>query len=321
MEEQLVAENIEHIGGPQPSLEEDGFPTVVSLVRDAEVYVEAFVGHYRSLGCRRIVMLDNGSSDRTVQIAGAAPEVTLMRCGLPFDRFKRAMRRYLTRAYCIHRWCLYVDIDEFFDYPDSDKVGLDRFLSYLEQHRFTAVVAQMLDLFPARLSPTSDVGDLLFRSRHRLYDIAHIERRPYLVPGNILGDPRIEMYYGGIRAAVFGGNPWLTKHPLFFFDDNALPFLEDSHRVEGAHVADVTGVLYHYKFAGDFQARVDRAVREENYYNASHEYRCYASVLRDDPFVELKQKSSKDLNGPNILIDNGFLIASERYKRFAAAHL
>lgn len=102
MEEQLVAENIEHIGCPQPSLEEDGFPTAVSLVRDAEVYVEAFVGHYRSLGCRRIVMLDNGSSDRTVQIAGAAPEVTLMRCGLPFDRFKRAMRRYLTRAYCIH---------------------------------------------------------------------------------------------------------------------------------------------------------------------------------------------------------------------------
>lgn len=317
-EDRYVGHNTLHFAGPVSDSERLHTPIVVSLIRDAEIYIDAFVHHYRSLGCRRIIMLDNGSSDRTVEKVRAYPEVTLLHCSLPFDLYKRAMRRYLIRSYCKGAWCLCVDVDEFFDYPESRCVGLDHFIAYLERYRFSAVVAQMLDMFPERLVRMPDSEDLLFRQCHRLFDVAHIEPRPYLVPGNHVADPRVQMYYGGIRAAVFGFKPWLTKHPLFYCNEEVLPFLEDSHRVEQARVADVTSVLYHYKFAGDFHCRVERAVREENYYHASHEYKCYSAVLQMRPSVELRQPTSQVLDDPEILLNNGFLVASDAYKRFTS---
>ncbi len=49
------------------------------------------------------------------------------------------------------RWCLYVDIDELFDYPYSEVVSLDSFLRYLTSKSYTAVMAHMLDMFPEAL--------------------------------------------------------------------------------------------------------------------------------------------------------------------------
>jgi hypothetical protein len=287
----------------------------VSLVRDAEVYLEAWLAHYRGLGCETIALLDNGSRDRTVEIACAHPSVSVFRCGLPFDGWKRAMRRWLIHRFARDRWCLCVDADEFFDWPRSAAVSLADLVHYLEAGGFTAVVAQMLELFPEVLGPPGPEG--AFRDHHRFFDLEGIDREPYRVDGNEIADARIETYHGGIRRTLFGFRPWLTKHPLFFCDDRVRPFFDDSHRVEGARVADLTAVLYHYKFAGDFRARVARAVREGNYYRNSLEYRHYAAVLEEDPDLRLARRTSRLLAGPDDLLARGFLVASEAYRGFA----
>ena len=41
-----------------------------------------------------------------------------------------------------------LDVDELFDYPYSDVVSLGSFLRYLSKKSYTAVTAQMLDMFP-----------------------------------------------------------------------------------------------------------------------------------------------------------------------------
>src|SRR5262245_51355336 len=73
---------------------------VVCLVRNGENYVQSFVRHYLRLGFKHIFLLDNGSTDRTVELARAHAEVTVLRCRLKFRRFKRDMRDYLFRKYC-----------------------------------------------------------------------------------------------------------------------------------------------------------------------------------------------------------------------------
>ena len=49
-------------------------------------------------------------------------------------------------------WVLCVDIDELFDYPFRREIPTVDLLRYLNRCGFTAVVAQLLDLFPKRRS-------------------------------------------------------------------------------------------------------------------------------------------------------------------------
>ena len=64
----LLPSKVEHICGPQHvsySLEE---LLVISVVRNGELYVKSFLDHYRSMGVKHFVFLDNGSTDRTVEL-------------------------------------------------------------------------------------------------------------------------------------------------------------------------------------------------------------------------------------------------------------
>jgi hypothetical protein len=98
------------------------------------------------------------------------------------------------------RWSLTVDMDELFDYPYSDVVGLGSLLRYLNSGEYTAVVAQMLDMFPEKLLSSvvgderelADREDEPLKELHRFYDISGV---------------RVQEYYpalGYIRAKVLG---------------------------------------------------------------------------------------------------------------------
>jgi hypothetical protein len=57
------------------------------------------------------------------------------------------MKEYLVRRFSKGRWNLCVDIDEFFDLPFSTIATMNALLHYLNMKRYSAVIAQMLDLF------------------------------------------------------------------------------------------------------------------------------------------------------------------------------
>ena len=89
---------------------------VVSLVRDGAVYLPEFLRHYRELGAKHIVLLDNGSTDGTPALVASEPDVTVMRTPAPFKIYENIMRRWLVTRFGRRNWVLCVDIDEFFDY-------------------------------------------------------------------------------------------------------------------------------------------------------------------------------------------------------------
>ena len=103
--------------------------------------------HYRELGVAHCVFLDNGSTDDTVDRLCAYPCVTVLQTDAPYEKFENTMKRYLADRFSQGRWNLCADIDELFDYPFSGTLPLAAFLGYLNQRGFTAVVAQLLDLF------------------------------------------------------------------------------------------------------------------------------------------------------------------------------
>jgi len=322
MTDQIPPRSIEHLYGPEEVAYEADELVVVCLVRDGRPYVKSFVEHYASMGTKHIFFLDNESTDGTVEALKKYDNVTVLRTALPFKRYALLVRQYLIERFGRGRWCLCVDIDELFDYPYSDIVGLGSLLRYLNERSYTAVAAQMLDMFPEEpLSGSgrpSELPDEPLKERHRFYDVSNISRITMrghpLFRNNTLESSEVEALRGGIRQTLFGFRANLTKFPLVFSDGRVTPFDGSTHWVDNARIADLTCVLLHYKFLdGYLREQAAQAVREEHHYDNSAEYKEYLRVLEGNPTLRVKQDTSKEIQGVNDLVENGFLIVSEDY--------
>ena len=146
-QKQAIHNSIEHLYGPDSVDLRNDELIVLAQVRNSRPYVKAFVEHYSSMGVKHMVFLDNGSTDGTVEALKEYDNVTVLRTTLPFRTHNVAMRQYLIERFGRRRWSLLVDVDELFDYPFSDVVGLGTLLRYLNENRYTAMVAHMLDMF------------------------------------------------------------------------------------------------------------------------------------------------------------------------------
>ena len=145
---------------------------VCCLVRDAAYQVDSFINYYQRLGARHIVVMDNGSVDDTMERALSWDGVTVLRTGLSYPIYKYAFKQYFLDRFGLHCWCLIADVDERFDYPASSRISISQFLAYLNLHGYTAVMSQMLDLFPAGpISAWPENGQSL-EQESRFYDFS-----------------------------------------------------------------------------------------------------------------------------------------------------
>jgi hypothetical protein len=319
--QQIVHPTVEHVHG----LEEVAYGmdelVVLCLLRDGRPYVRSFVEHYSSMGAKHLVFLDNGSTDGTVEALKEYANVTVLRTELPFKGHQGVMKRYLIDRFGRGRWSLLVDIDEFFDYPYSDVIGLDSLLGYLNGNSYTAVAAQMLDMFPERpLSGRASSLDENLIEVHRFYDISNLRRRRITEhrrqpPGNTYASSEIEAFSRGIRWTVFGVSAFLTKHPLVFLDGNVKPM--PPHWVSNARVADFTGVLLHYKFLADHLHKQATQAPRARSPEARARYNKYLEALEETPDLVVKGEAARELKSVNDLVDNGFLVVSEEYMMLA----
>src|SRR5215217_5630831 len=320
-EDKILHSSIDHLHGPEEVPYGEDELVVVCLVRDGRPYVKSFVEHYRSLGAKHLFFLDNNSTDGTVEALQNYNNVTVLETMLPYKEYDVLFKQYLVGRFGKKdRWCLCVDIDELFDYPYSDVVGLGSLLGYLTEKSYTAVAAQMLDMFSEEpLSAREGNPDDPLKERHRFYDTSNITRRSnkrrHYRHNNTLESDDIVIFSSGIRGPTFGDKRiLLTKHPLVFLDGKVKPLHPGTHWVANARIADITCVLLHYKFLdGYFHKQAAQAVREGQYYNASARYKRYLEVLDKNPSLRVKQESARELRSVNDLVENGFLVVSEEY--------
>jgi len=314
----LLHHSLEHLHGPAeiPGRKDD--LVVLCLLRDGEPHLRTFVEHHFALGAKHLVFLDNGSTDGTVEALKEYDNVTVLRTRLPYRTYQVSMKQYLVQRFGHGRWTLYADVDELFDYPYSDVVSLKALLGYLNDNRYTAVVAHMLDVFPeSALSEVAEGGSL--KERHRFYDLADVIVREYSEAGdldNVVSNGEIKIYQGGVQKRLFGISPLLTKHSLVFLDGKLRPMDLSDHFAGGARVADFTGLLLHYKLSAGLYGMVRREVEERSYPNRYGKYDKYAKVLEGAPSLPITSETSRELGNVNDLAHNGFLAVSEEYLSF-----
>ena len=315
----LLRGRVEHVRGPLRIAYANDELLVITLVRNGALYIRSFLNHYRSMGAKHFVFLDNGSTDQTHEMLCAEDGVTVLRTDAPYNKYENTMKRYLAETFSPNRWNLCADIDELFDYPFSQSLTLADFLGYLNSNHYTAVVAQMLDMFsdvPLDEIESSPNDDL--KTKYPFYDISQIDLEEYTWSERT--NPDIKMQWGGIRKMVFGSYNGLTKSPLVRMDGKVKPFIR-WHHVKGARMADISCILMHYPFVSSFSAKVEDAVRTGRYgFKVTDEYEMYSKGLNGSTRLTFKRDSAQRFQGLEPLVENRFLIVSEKYRQWVQAH-
>jgi hypothetical protein len=324
LREQVVSMNVRHLRGPRTVELSNNEAAVTCVLRNAQYHLEAFINHYLQMGFRHIFLLDNGSSDQTLSIARSYDSVSICQSNLPVSSYQRLLKRYIARRSVRGGWCLDADVDEFFDYPLSGSVSLPTFLSYLNDHRYTALLTQLLDMFSDQpLSQLASGDQDNIKSVYQYFDTSDITRTDYrgsaiaLKYGyaNRLADSRIQLYWGGIRKTLYGNDCLLSKHSLFRRDESTVLF-PHVHFVNRASVADLTGVMLHYKLTHN--ALASAVQNRDNFTENSGSYNAFIDILRREPDLKVRRGTAQRYLGATALVEDGFLLASSAYKEYAA---
>lgn len=323
-----LLDHIHHVSGPVSFGYEEDECIVVCLVRNGGEHLPSFLAHYRALGVRRFVFVDNGSEDGSRTLLESQPDTTVYESKLPHKHYENELRRLIIERHCQRRWCLNVDIDELFDYPGSERLPLGDLLGYLRERGATALVGYLLDMF-AEENVFGAARAVDLKSEYPYYDVADVEKVPYLAPevanfcdGNQLLDASVRCYFGGIRKRVFSGKTsaqfLLTKHPLVFLDGVLKPSVHP-HYSNRARVADLTSVLYHYKLTPSFKAKASESVKSGRYVEfAQRQYDEYHRQLGARSSLRIETPGRQRLQNAWQLVDDGFLQVSSTYRDYLA---
>ncbi|MEP1766202.1 MAG: glycosyltransferase family 2 protein [Sulfitobacter sp.] len=295
----------------------------IVLVRDGSYYIDDFLAYYRALGVKYFAFVDNGSSDGTLDRLKSEVGCVVDRAVLPLGQYEDLLRAYPAETYGRDRWCLYVDMDEQFDFEGRETHGLSALIHYLEMRGETALMAQMLEMFPK--TPLTEVRDFTFKQSLEAfdyYDISTVDCHGYhsaeipfegLLRGNQLTSTALQFKFGGVRGKVFGEACCLTKHPLIFNGAEVIP-APHPHLSQHVIVSDFTAVIRHYKFAGNIVARDAASAGSGDL--AHGEDAARLEVLNAQQSLTLYSEDAQPWRGVEALCEDGFLTCSDAYRAY-----
>ena len=322
LREYILMLKVAHIYGPPKVQLLPNEAAVTCVLKNGEFYLEQFIEHYFKMGFRHISFLDNGSTDRTISIAKRYKNVSIYTSQLPVESHQPLFKKYLAEKSAEDGWCLDVDIDEFFDYPSSNILGLRGFLEYLNLNSYTAVITQLLDLFSDNpVSHLTKRKEENLRSIYRYYDISEILKYEYhaseivsrYANKNSTSNEETALIYGGIRKTLYRNNCLLTKHSLFRLGGR-LELFPHAHFVNKARIADVSCVIHHYKLTSN--ALEVALQNRDKFLGTSVGYNDFVNFLmtRQDDYI--KQKTAQEFRSCNELVAAKFLFSSDAFMEY-----
>ncbi|HLS19258.1 MAG TPA: hypothetical protein VK090_05555, partial [Paracoccaceae bacterium] len=139
------------------------------------------------------------------------------------------------------------------------------------------------------------------------------ERFRWVVHGNRCGDLAVRLHQAGLRKELFGQDPFLSKHALV--RNHARVMVQTHpHFATNVNVADVTFLIHHFKFAGDWVAR-DQVAALEGHWGHGREKGRMAAIGGDAGEFCLTPAEPRAWRGVEVLLEEGFLYASPRFRR------
>jgi len=174
--------------------------------------------HHREIGVDRFAILDNGSSDETLNLLADQPDVDLYATTAPYAESRNGSfwRSWLLRRYGHGRWYLTIDADELLVYADMSRHDLHDLGAFLRSWSAKMFFAPMIDMYS-----DSPLNEVIYRSGDKQIDACpFFDGDSYRICRSHHGIVGLE---GGPRARLFGSKALLRKHPFFLLGQNGAP--------------------------------------------------------------------------------------------------
>jgi hypothetical protein len=268
--------------------------------------------HYRALGVTHFLIVDNGSTDGSIDFCRDQPDTSVWRCDMSYRdaRFGLDWTNWLLLRFGHDRWCLTVDADELLVYANHETRNLSDLTSWLDQRGHRAFGALMLDLYPK--GPLGQ-GPML---ADPLKQLTHFDDGPY----RNTRQSRMQNLWtqGGVRERVFfpdapKKSPTLNKIPLVRWSrryvyvnstHSALPYRLNLE-YDGPGGVKPSGVLLHTKFLPEVLDKTAEDQDRRQHFHNPNAYREYYTALRNAP--TLWHSGSKQYEGWEQLVDLGLM--------------
>ncbi len=286
---------------------------LVTCLRNERFRLPAFAEHYRSLGVRHFLIVDNDSDDGFMDWAGAQADVSVWhtRASYRASNFGMLWVNDLLRRHGTGRWCVVVDPDEFLVYPDMETRSLKALTQFLDDDNRPCLHALLIDAYSDR--PLSDT--VLEEGGDPFEVCPFFDRDGYVQQegwGNgtwIQGGPRLRVHFRHRPDEA----PALNKIPLIRWRrhyhyrmsmHDAWPRRLNRAHAEGQ--VSTTGALFHFKFVSSLKNKAAEEARRGEHYAGGREYARYREADQSsfhDPDLSARYA------GPRQLIELGLMSA------------
>ncbi|MES0883399.1 glycosyltransferase family 2 protein [Roseibium sp. SCP14] len=146
------------------SVPADGVIAIILAYNEA-LRFPYFLEHYRNLGVRHFIVVDNSSTDGTAALLEGQPDVSIVPTAKPYRDYKSVWRQLLCEKYLEDRWVIFPDVDELFVYPGWPDRKIDDLVTYLDTNRYRALFCPMVDMYPE-----GPLKDLAYRAGESFFD-------------------------------------------------------------------------------------------------------------------------------------------------------
>lgn len=281
---------------------------VACVIRNEGWRLPCFLRHYRKLGVRRFVFIDNDSADDSRDFLAGQEDVDLYACAEQFSvPGQRAWMHKAMARYGFEGWRLCLDADELLVYDGMEEHSLEELARLLQKIGNLRPLCMLVDMYGAgglaELKELDSCEKVLERCRY--FDASGYTE--------FCSKHRVR-FMGGVRGRMYAQmgytqySPELTKYPLFYLSRGDM--MIGPHQMYPAwrnFLSERILGLLHYKFSRFDLDKIQDALERRIHWNNSEEYQRYDQWFRERPGSGFLYEDSREFLSSQSLVGAGLL--------------
>ena len=289
------------------------------VLRNESPRLPYFLEYYRKQGISTFFAVDNASSDGSPDYLLQQPDVYLWQSRRSFNlsNFGAGWFEPLLSRYGRGHWCLIVDADELFYYPDCEHRTIDDLCRSLDQEKKRAFPAIHLDMYSDK-----PVRDTHYTPGQPFEETCPYFDREFFHTVEHTAGPysNQSVYIGGVRQRIFGASAYyLSKVPLIKYEQDCI-LAGGQHwtNLPATEISEQRGCLLHFKYFSSFPGLVLQETRRKEHSAEAMLYREYEQGFQEQPALTFYDSAhSIRFSGTDQLIQLGVMRAGVRTNRGA----